>query len=468
MHGAGPSTSQPGVLPRHPGGLPHARVLAGVVAAIVGLPVVTGALVSLRGDLARESVLLVYMLVVVVVAVIGGIVPALLAAAGAFLLANYFLTPPYNTFVVRDRSALIDLVVFLLGALVVSVAVEIGARRRATAERDRMEAQLVSRFGSAEMTEAPVTQVLDQVRALFAMTTVALTSGGGHVARVGPEPHDPPTLRVDAGAGLTLTAYGPSLFAQDQRLLAVLAQSASRAWERERLTTEAARARQLAETDQVRSALLAAVSHDLRTPIAGIKTAASGLRQPGVEWGPGEEEELLASIESGADRLAALVDNLLAMSRIQAGALSVHPRQVPLDEVVARALLSIGAHGVAVDVPEDLPPAWADPGLLERVVANLVDNALRWSPPDEPVEIAASWQAQDLRLDVVDHGPGVDPTRWSEMFTPFQRLGDTSGDGVGLGLAIVRGLLDTMGGEVSPATTPGGGLTMTVKLRSPR
>ena len=468
MHGAGPSTSQPGVLPRHPGGLPHARVLAGVVAAIVGLPVVTGALVSLRGDLARESVLLVYMLVVVVVAVIGGIVPALLAAAGAFLLANYFLTPPYNTFVVRDRSALIDLVVFLLGALVVSVAVEIGARRRATAERDRMEAQLVSRFGSAEMTEAPVTQVLDKVRALFAMTTVALTSGGGHVARVGPEPNDPPTLRVDAGAGLTLTAYGPSLFAQDQRLLAVLAQSASRAWERERLTTEAARARQLAETDQVRSALLAAVSHDLRTPIAGIKTAASGLRQPGVEWGPGEEEELLASIESGADRLAALVDNLLAMSRIQAGALSVHPRQVPLDEVVARALLSIGAHGVAVDVPEDLPPAWADPGLLERVVANLVDNALRWSPPDEPVEIAASWQAQDLRLDVVDHGPGVDPTRWSEMFTPFQRLGDTSGDGVGLGLAIVRGLLDTMGGEVSPATTPGGGLTMTVKLRSPR
>ena len=465
MHDAGPPTSQSGVLPRHPGGLPRARVLAGVVAVVAGLPVVTGVLVSLRADLARESVLLVYMLVVVVVAVIGGLVPALLAAAGAFLLANYFLTPPYNTFVVRDRSAFIDLVVFLLGALVVSVAVEIGARRRATAERDRMEAQLVSRFGSAEMTEAPVTQVLDQVRALFAMTTVALSSDGEHVARVGPEPHDPPTLSVDAGAGLTLTAYGPALFAEDQRLLAVLAESAGRAWERERLTTEAARARQLAETDQVRSALLAAVSHDLRTPIAGIKTAASGLRQTGVEWGPGEEEELLASIESGADRLAALVDNLLAMSRIQAGALSVHPRRVALDEVVARALLSIGAHEAAVDVPEDLPPAWADPGLLERVVANLVDNAVRWSPTDQPVEVVATQQPHGLRLDVVDHGPGVDPTRWSEMFTPFQRLGDTSSDGVGLGLAIVRGLLDTMGGEVSPATTPGGGLTMSVTLR---
>jgi two-component system sensor histidine kinase KdpD len=440
-------------------------VVTGVVAAVVGLPVVTSALVSLRGDLARESVLLVYMLAVVVVAVIGGLVPALLAAVSSFLLANYFLTPPYNTFVVRDRSAFVDLVVFLLGALVVSVAVEVGARRRATAERDRMEAQLVSRFASAEMTDVPVTQVLDRVRALFAMSTVALASREGPLARVGPEPHDPPTFVVDAGAGLTLAAYGPELFARDQRLLTVLAESVGRAWGREQLTTEAARARQLAETDRVRSALLAAVSHDLRTPVAGIKTAASGLRQPGVQWGPGEEEELLTSIEAGADRLAALIDNLLAMSRIQAGALSVHPRHVALDEVVARALLSVGAHDVLVDVPEDLPPAWTDPGLLERVVANLVENALRWSPPDAPVEIGATRDGTVLRLDVIDHGPGVDATRRQDMFTPFQRLGDTSSDGVGLGLAIVKGLLDAIGGDITPSTSAGGGLTMSVTLQ---
>lgn len=447
-----------------PGGLSRGRVVAGVVLAALGLPVTTAVLVGLRGELARESALLVYMLTVVVVAVIGGVLPALLAAVGAFLLANWFLTRPYGTFYVRDPGAVVDLVVFLLAALVVSLAIELGARRRAAAEQDRLEAELVSRFSSVQMSTAPVTSILEQVRALFAMTSVTLRSMNGPVlAQVGPTSQGDPTLQVDAGQGLQLAAYGPELFAADRRLLTVLAESAGHAWQRAQLEDEASRARQLAETDRVRSALLTAVSHDLRTPIAGIKTAASGLRHPGAALDPREEGELLDAIERGADRLSSLVDNLLAMSRIQAGALSVHPRPVALDEVVARALLSVGGHGVEVVVPEDLPRAWADPGLLERAVANLVDNARRWSP-DRPVTIRANQAGEVLHLDVLDHGPGVDASQWQVMFTPFQRLGDTSTGGVGLGLAIVRGLLDAMGASVTPQHTPGGGLTMTVTV----
>jgi K+-sensing histidine kinase KdpD len=440
-------------------------MVVGLAGAVLGLPVLTAVLVGLRDELARESALLCYMLAVVVIAVVGGVVPAVVAAAEAFLLANWFLTPPYNTFYVRGRGALVDLMVFLLGALVVSVTVEVGARRRAAAEQQRIEAELVSRFASTEMSTAPVADVLEQVRTLFTMSSVALRAKDGRtVAHVGPDGVEAATLTVEAGHGLELAAYGPELFAADRRLLAVLAESAGHAWDRARLAEQAAKARQLAETDRVRSALLAAVGHDLRTPIAGIKAAASGLRESGTTLEPGDEDELLEAIESGADRLSALVDNLLAMSRIQAGALSVHLRPVALDEVVGRALLSLRAPGVQVEVPEDLPLAWTDPGLLERVVANLLDNALRWSPPGSVVTVRAEAAAGRLRMEVVDHGPGVDPARQEEMFTPFQRLGDTSSGGVGLGLAIVRGLLDIMDGEVKPESTPGGGLTMSVTV----
>jgi K+-sensing histidine kinase KdpD len=290
-----------------------------------------------------------------------------------------------------------------------------------------------------------------------------LTTGGRSLAHVGPIAQGAPTLKVQAGPGLKLAAYGPEPFAADRRLLTLLAESAGHAWQRAQLEDQAARASQLAETDRVRSALLTAVSHDLRTPIAGIKTAASGLRQPAVGLEPDEQDQLLNAIEGGADRLSALVDNLLAMSRIQAGALSVHPRRVALDEVVGRALLSIGGNDAQVAVPEDLPAAWVDPGLLERAVANLVDNALRWSP-NTPVTIRAEASDDTLRLDVVDHGPGVEESKWESMFTPFQRLDDTSSGGLGLGLAIVRGLLDPMGASVTPHHSPGGGLTMTITV----
>lgn len=236
---------------------------------------------------------------------------------------------------------------------------------------------------------------------------------------------------------------------------------------RDEADAQAARARELAETDRVRAAILAAVSHDLRTPLSGIKAAVSSLRQPDVTWSEVEQSELLGAVDDSADRLTDLVTNLLAMSRIQAGAVTQRLQSVVLDEVVGRALLSLGPAGttISVTVPEDLPTVRADPDLLERVIANLAGNAVRADPESARI---SGWSVDGgVRLAVIDQGVGVPEERWQEMFLPFQRLeGRDAGTGSGLGLAIVKGFCDAMEVPVTPSATPGGGLTMTLDLEA--
>jgi K+-sensing histidine kinase KdpD len=456
----------------------------------VGLPLLTVALVSVRSSLAVQSDLMIYLLAVVAVAAIGGVFAALLAAVASFLLVNWFLTPPYYTLAVENRNAAIDLFVFVVTAVLVSVTVELGARNREAAERTRIESRLISELSSAEFSGASLVAVLEQVRGLFGMSTVALVDPAGPktpLTLVGPPPSGQPSLTVDATDGLQVVAYGPEIFAEDRRLLGTLAAMASRAWQGQQLAEQAAQARQLAETDRVRSALLTAVSHDLRTPLAGIKAAVSSLRQEDIDWTREEQRELLLTVEESADRLTDLIANILAMSRIQAGAVSVQVSPVALDEVVAQALLGSAAN-VTVDVPEDLPLVQADAGLLERVVANLVDNACRFSPPDVPVRIhahpagsnhgtdtaastrgaapaAIGAQSGWVHLQITDHGPGIPESQREGMFTAFQRLGDFDASaGLGLGLAIALGLTEAMDARLTPSTTPGGGLTMTITL----
>jgi K+-sensing histidine kinase KdpD len=457
-------------LPRARSGLPPARRRGGLLLAAAGLPALTAVLVPLRGTLALESVLLLYLLLVVAVALIGGTPPALLAAVGSFLLANWYLIAPYHTFVVEQRDQLIALAVFIVVATIVSVTVELAARQRVTGERSRIEAEVLARFTGDRVSDTSLAAVLTQVRTVFGMTSVALLQRHGDseepVETVGPPLRGAPTVRIDAGPGLTLVAEGPELFGEDRRLLARLAAAAAHTWENQKLADAAARGRQLAEIDRLRSGLLAAVGHDLRTPLAGIKAAVSSLRQEDVAWTREEEQELLATIEASTDRLEDLIANLLAMSRLQAEALSVHKQPVALDEVVARALIGTPEDAVNVGVADDLPLVEADPGLLERVVANLVANARRYAPAGRPVVVHADGDGQVVRLHVSDRGPGVPQDEWARIFQPFQRLGDrpTDGAGVGLGLAIARGFTEAMGGTLTPAETPGGGLTMTVTL----
>ncbi|HZM32253.1 MAG TPA: K(+)-transporting ATPase subunit F [Acidimicrobiales bacterium] len=238
--------------------------------------------------------------------------------------------------------------------------------------------------------------------------------------------------------------------------------------ERRKVTAQAAQAAALAEANELRSALLQAVSHDLRTPLAGIKASASSLRQLDIDWSDADRREFLRTIEDETDRLTALVGNLLDMSRIQAGAVAPATRPVGLEEVVPAAIAGLGerATKVEVDVPESLPPVRADPTLLESVLANLIDNALAHAPGGVPVRVEAGEVGGTVLVRVVDRGPGIRPDDRERVFQPFQRLGDSPshGAGVGLGLAVAQGFTRAMGGDLAVDDTPGGGTTMVVEL----
>lgn len=228
-----------------------------------------------------------------------------------------------------------------------------------------------------------------------------------------------------------------------------------------------AETRILAEGNRVRTALLAAVGHDLRTPLAAAKASVSSLLSEDVELGQEDRRELLVSADGSLDRLTALVGNLLDLSRLQTGAMPVRSEPVSLGEVVAAALDAMGPAGrrVQVDLPDDLPPVSGDAGLLERVVVNLADNALRHSPVGRPPTLGGVARGRRVELSVTDHGPGIPEVDRGRVFLPFQRLGDTDNtQGIGLGLALCRGLVEAMGGRVEPRETSGGGLTMLVLL----
>ncbi|HWD80270.1 MAG TPA: DUF4118 domain-containing protein [Kribbella sp.] len=441
----------------------QARLWTGLGLVVGCLPALTLALVPVRDSLALESILLLYLLLVVLIAVTGGVLPGVVAALGSVLLANFFFTTPYHTFAVEQRDSIIALVVFVIVALTVSVTVDLATSRRIAAARSRSEAEVLSRITGQPVGDS-LLAVLAEVRDTFGMDSVALVEQSGEVvALAGPPLRGTPVMSIPARDGLRLVTEGPELFAEDRGLLTRLAGAAARAWEDRQLADEAARARQLAEVDKLRSALLAAVGHDLRTPLSGIKAAVSSLRQSDVDWSPEEQRELLETIEESADRLDDLIANLLAMSRLQAGALSVDVRPLVLDEVVGKALAGVPHDAVVVDVPDDLPLVLADAGLLERVIANLVDNGRRYGTP--AVRVGAVSDGDVVRVMVADSGPGVPAEDFDRMFTPFQRLGDNPADGgVGLGLAIARGFTEAMAGVLTPAPTSGGGLTMTVTL----
>jgi two-component system sensor histidine kinase KdpD len=435
-----------------PRGLPRSRQLYGGLLALVGVPAVTAALVEMRDRLSYATPVLVVLSVVVATALVGGIRPAVPAAVAGALSLNYFFTPPLHELRVEHPQDLLVLGVYLAVAVSVSGVVDLAARRTAEAARAKAEAEALSSVAGTTLAEQEtLPSLLERVRTVFGAQRVELVDELG-VVLAGVGDGGDHEQRVPAGRA-ELVVRGPKLFAEDRRVLAAFAEAAATALEGRRLAEQAAAAEAV---DRLRTALLAAVGHDLRTPLAGVKAAVSSLRAEDVTWSPEQTDELLATIEESADRLEGLVANLLDASRLQAGALSVSLAPVLLDEVVARAVA--GHERVLVEVAESLPPVTADAGLLERVLANVVDNALRHDAGTVLVRGAPGC------LQVIDHGPGIADV--SGAFAPFQRLGDRSSGGVGLGLAVAKGFVEAMGGTITPTETPGGGLTMTVVLPS--
>jgi two-component system, OmpR family, sensor histidine kinase KdpD len=463
------------------------RKITGFALAALGLPVLTVALTQLRDDLSLPSDILLYLAWVVVVALVGGLYPALCAAIAGSALLNFYFTPPLHRWTIAERDNILALVVFLAVAVAVSITVDLAARRTSEAARARAEAETLSTLaGSVLRGSRALPALLDQLREAFGFTGISLLERRPD-APIGPERRrDPATWRLAAAAGdrpclapaegdvdipidddLTLVLRGHALAAADRRVVEAFAAQAAVALRQERLAEQAAAVKPLAEADKLRTALLSAVSHDLRTPLSSAIAAVTSLRSHDVVFDDADRDELLATADESLNRLARLVENLLDMSRLQAGALGMSPQPLSVADAVATTVAALGPPGqaIAIHIPDELAEINVDPGLLDRIMANVLSNALRYSPADQPPIITASEHAGYVEIRFADHGPGIPIADRERVFLPFQRLGDRDNDtGVGLGLALSRGLAEAMGGSLDPETTPGGGLTMTLRL----
>ncbi|MBO0729607.1 MAG: sensor histidine kinase KdpD [Acidimicrobiaceae bacterium] len=466
---------------------PLGRLLLGLALTAVLMPALTVALTRFRDALSLSSLILIFLIAVVAISLVGRLWAAFAAALVSSLLLNYYFAPPLHTWTIAETQNVLALAVFLLVALTVSATVNLAIGRTQQAARARREANALAVVaGSVLRGSRPLPALLQQLQESFSLDSVTLLERN-------PDAHESPTQRRDPsqwsiaesvgtptctapGEGdvevpvddtITLVLRGRTLDAADQRIVEAFAVQAALALRQQRLAEQAAAAIPIAEADKLRTALLRAVSHDLRTPLASAKAAVHGLRSPDVVFDEADRQELLATADESLDRLTRLVENLLDMSRLQAGALGVHPQPTSVAEVIPLAVDELGSAGDPVEIrlAEDLPDVIADPALLQRILANLLSNALKYSPTNAPPAIAASAHGDQVHILVVDHGPGLPADDRERVFLPFQRSGDRHGPpGIGLGLALSKGLAEAMGGTLESDDTPGGGLTMDLAL----
>jgi two-component system, OmpR family, sensor histidine kinase KdpD len=429
-----------------------------------------------KGGVTASAGLLIFLGVVLVVAAIGGRVPALVTAFVSLAVVDWYLMPPYRSFAIAHSADAVYIVAFIATAVAVSAVVDAAARHRVAALQSQQEADTVLALADRLTRQNPPQVVVEEIHETLRRTSVALLMPNGDrwavEASIGDGAITAPTdgEHYALRDGHVLVMTGPPLRAEQHRLVAGLLSYLEAIVAMRKLQLEAGVAESLSHANDLRNALLAAVSHDLRTPLASIKALTSGWLEPDVTWSVANTHEFMVSIDEEADRLHNLVENLLDMSRLQSGALQLTRRPTGLDEIVPAALASLGdrSHGVVVDVDESLPRVDVDPALLERAVANVLDNAVRHAGQverEKAVRVEAAAVAGRIDLRVVDKGSGIPVAQRDRVFEPFQRLGDTpSNTGVGLGLAVAKGFVDAVGGELTLEDTPGGGVTMVMAL----
>ncbi len=449
------------------GSLPATLLRVG--GAVVAVAASTAALASLGADLAvAVSVLL---LVTFGMAVFG-YAPGLAAAAMSCGALTYYFTPPIHSFAVDRTDDLVALLVFVVIATAVATTVARLNELRGRSEVDEQEAQLRLRFTNRLATGADPGPVLEaairELVELFQLTSCEVASVYGHF-QVGSD--------VAGTTSLTLSQRGLSLVLERARrfspvessTIAALVSSLASVLERVRLDAEARELRVRGEITRSRTGFLTAMTHDLRTPLATIKTSTGALLMSGSQLDAAGQRELLELAYAESDRLERLVRNVLEMSRIRADGLSPQPVALSAADVVRAAANRLGALGNARDIDLDVdvrtPALWADPGMLERVISNLLENALVHAGADGPIEIRVRSLDAIVQIRVVDHGKGVAAQERERIFEEFVRLGDgQSGRGTGLGLAIVRALVEANGGRVWYEETSGGGATFVLAL----
>jgi two-component system sensor histidine kinase KdpD len=460
-------------LPSLGGALSVRRRVVGFALAVLGLPLLTWLLTLFRSNQSITSDVLAFQLFVVVVALVGGIWPALVAAVGAGLLLDFFFVAPLYAITIAEPLHLLALVIFVIVAVLVSIVVDQAARRSRVASRAAAESETLANIaGSVLSGQDALDALVTRLRESFGMTSVILDSNGVAIyTATDPLVADDDDIETSFPIGdhASLHLLGHPLPTGDRRILGAFLSQIEGALRQRELTSEAESMRPVAEADRLRTALLAAVGHDLRRPLAAATAAITSLRSAEVKLSAADRAELLEAAEVSLDSLADLVTKLLDASRLQAGVLGISMTSVVLDEVVIGALDELGlAPGeVQLELARGMRPVRADAVLLQRAVVNLLANALRFSPPGSAPVIATSEFGDRAQLRVIDAGPGIPEERRADIFVAFQRLGDTDNTtGVGLGLALSKGFLEAMGGTLDVEDTPGGGLTMVAELAS--
>ena len=457
------------------GALSVKRRVLGFVAALVGGPLLSWLLFHFHTADSITAEVLAYQLLVIAVALIGGAWPAMFAAVLSGLTLDYLFVAPYFTVTIAAPAHALALVLYVVNALLVSLVVDQAARRTRVARRAAADSELLATVaGSVLRGESAVPALVARTREAFGLPGVRLVGADGEVlAADGDEAAPPETVErvpvgsVDGTPRAVLELHGGALDAGERRLLDVIAAQLGAALEHTDLSETAREVDALAEADQVRTALLSAVSHDLRRPLAAAVASVGGLRTAGASLSAEDSAELLATADESLGMLSTLVTDLLDVSRVQAGVLAVSLRPTDAAEVILAAVdeLRLGPAQLEFALDADLPLIAADPVLLQRVMVNVLANALRHSPAGERVRLSTSRLGGTAEIRVVDRGPGVEPERRDDIFAPFQRLGDTDNTtGLGLGLALSKGFTEGMGGTLTPEDTPGGGLTMVVAL----
>ncbi len=455
-------------LPPLTGALTRKRRILGFVVALLGGPALTGLLSLFRSEDSITTDVLSYQLVVVIVALVGGIWPALFAAVLSGFTLDFFFIEPLYTIHIHQPHHLLSLILYVLIASLVSFVVDRAARYTRAARRSAAESELIQTIaGSVLRGDNAIQALIDRTREAFQLPGIRLMRGEVILAGSGDLTLASHHTSIRITDGTTMELSGRDLAASEQRLLTVVTAQLAAALEHEHLIETAKQIEPIAASDRVRGALLSALSHDLRRPLAAASAAVGGLKAAGPNLAPSDKKELLDTAEESLGALATLVTDLLDVSRLQSGVLTI--AEIPTDpaETLAPALdeLRLGPTEVTLALDHGDALAHADPVLLQRVLVNLLMNAHRYSPAGTPVHVGTSTFGDRLEIRVIDRGPGIPPEKLDDIFLPFQRLGDTDNtSGLGLGLALSRGFIEAMHGTLTPEDTPGGGLTMVISL----
>jgi two-component system, OmpR family, sensor histidine kinase KdpD len=438
----------------------------GVLTAIVLVAIETLTLFPLGEVATPASLAVVYLLGVLVLSIVWGAPLGIATSLVSALAFNFFHIPPTGRFSIAEAENWVALAVFLVVAAAASSLAEAARHRAQEAEQRGREADLAAELarvllGAPDLSAAlaPAAQRIAQAFDLPSCRLVLDVIGGDERAVAIPLARGDErlgTLLVPRGSEQAGAAVRPAL----EALLAA-------AMEREALTREVVETRALRRSDEIKTAVLRAVSHDLRSPLTAIVASAEALATPSLDVG--ERRELAAGVSAESARLARLIDKLLELSRLQAGAAEPHRDWCSVEELLREAAESAGLHPgrLRLVVDRDLPLILADAGQLERAFANLLENAARYSA-DQPVSVRARVTGGRLMVRVVDRGPGIARADQERIFEPFFRAGDGRSAGSGLGLAIVRGFIEANGGHVHVESLPGQGASFVVELPLPQ